>query len=402
VSMDLSTKRKKLSSVLYLGMTLSLGAWATACALTPAHAESEPAPIPTLALTALPAQAADVPWPTQTWPRGATPLKLEQTLQTALGPTPHAGLENVRATLVVQKGKIIAEAYKQGFSATTQFPSWSMAKSVTHALMGILVRDGQLALNKPAPIDIWQRASNDLRAEITLNHLLRMQSGLAFEEVYDDPTKSHALPMLFGIGRLNTGGYAASLPITYAPGTHWSYSSGTSNILGWIMRRTLSTDRNAQASHAFMEQALLSPIGIRNAVPEFDRSGSFIGSSYIHMTAQDWARFGLLYLRNGVWDGQKILPDQWVNHARTLTDGSDGQYGAHFWLNALNPKTGKAALSDRIPTDAFMARGYGGQVTLIVPSLDMIVVMLGATYDGSPEPLITYMADVIAAATGTP
>lgn len=383
-------------------MGLGLGMVLSPLTTTSAGAESEPTPVPTLALSNLPAQAPDVPWPTQSWPRVATSKKLEHTLQTALGPAPQEGLENVRATLVVRGGKIIGEAYKDGFSETTPFPSWSMAKSITHALMGILVRDGQLELNKPAPIDIWHRSSQDQRASITLDHLLRMQSGLSFEEVYDDPQKSHALPMLFGIGRLNTGGYAASLPITYAPGTHWAYSSGTSNILGWVMRRTLSTERNSQASHAFMERALLGPIGIRNAVPEFDRSGSFIGSSYIHMTAQDWARFGLLYLRNGVWDGQKILPDQWVDHARTLTQGSKGKYGAHFWLNALNPETGKAVLTDRIPTDAFMARGFGGQVTLIVPSLDMIVVMLGATYKGSPEPLVAYMADVVEAATITP
>lgn len=399
MSMHLPIKTKKSSRALYLG----LGIWIAALASTsPVRAETEPDPLPLPSLSTLPAQAPDVPWPTQTWPRAATPAKLEQILQTALGTTPQKGLENVRATLVVRKGKIIGEAYKQGFSDTTPFPSWSMAKSVTHALMGILVRDGQLALDKPAPIDIWHRSSHDQRASITLDHLLRMQSGLSFEEVYDDPEKSHALPMLFGIGRLNTGGYAASLPITYAPGTHWSYSSGTSNILGWMMRRALSTDRNSQASHAFMERALLQPIGIRNAVPEFDRSGSFIGSSYINMTAQDWARFGLLYLRDGVWDGQKILPEQWVDHARTLTQGSKGKYGAHFWLNAINPETGKAVLTDRIPTDAFMARGFGGQVTLIVPSLDMIVVMLGATYKGSPEPLVAYMADVVEAATITP
>lgn len=401
MSMHLPTKRKKTSSPFCWGM----GIWIAACATAmPAQAESQPSPVPVLVptLTALPVQASDVPWPTHAWPRAATPAKLGQTLQSALGKEPQEGLENVRATLVVRNGEIIAEAYKQGFSDTTQFPSWSMAKSVTHALMGILVRDGQLALDKPAPIDIWHRASSDQRAFITLDHLLRMQSGLSFEEVYNDPEKSHALPMLFGIGRLNTGGYAASLPLKHAPGTHWSYSSGTSNILGWIMRRALSTDRNSQASHAFMERALLQPIGIRNAVPEFDRSGSFIGSSYIHMTAQDWARFGLLYLRGGMWDGEKILPDHWVDHARTLTPASNGKYGAHFWLNAVNPETGKAVLTDRIPTDAFMARGFGGQVTLIVPSLDMIVVMLGATYKGSPEPLVAYMADVVEAATITP
>ena len=187
-------------------------------------------------LPTLPAQPANVPFPTQEWPlakpkAGTDTVKLAALLDHAFGAKETEELGETHALLVIQNGAIVTERYAEGLSAQDTFPSWSMAKSVTHALMGILVRDGQLTLDKPAPIDIWHRSSHDQRAFITLDHLLRMQSGLSFEEVYDDPEKSHALPMLFGIGRLNMKGHQHLLELTM-PGLFKAEKQVLGQLLG--------------------------------------------------------------------------------------------------------------------------------------------------------------------------
>ena len=147
-----------------------------------------------------------------------------------------------------------------------------------------------------------------------------------------------------------------------------------------------------------MQEKLFRPIGIESAVPEFDAAGTFIGSSFVHMTAQDWARFGYLYLRDGKWGTERLLPEGWADHARRPARHSGGRYGAHFWLNAADPETGRPAISDRIPVDMFMARGFGAQLVMILPSRDMVVVLLGVNYTADPEPLVALVADIIEAA----
>ncbi|WP_339829957.1 serine hydrolase [uncultured Parvibaculum sp.] len=345
----------------------------------------------------LPPQPEGTPWPDGGWPRNPTPPALEAIFTRILGETEDPHLAGIRALLVVKDGRIAGEAYRAGFSETTRFPSWSMAKSVVHALTGILAGEGRLDIGAPAPVPEWQRHTEDRRAAITVEHLLRMQSGLSFAEVYDDPSKSHVLQMLFGIGRKDMAHYAASLRLIHTPGSHWSYSSGTSNILARILKEAAGAP-DAAAMNAVMQEKLFRPIGIESAVPEFDAAGTFIGSSFVHMTAQDWARFGYLYLRDGKWGTERLLPEGWADHARRPARHSGGRYGAHFWLNAADPETGRPAISDRIPVDMFMARGFGAQLVMILPSRDMVVVLLGVNYTADPEPLVALVADIIEAA----
>ena len=296
--------------------------------------------------------------------------------------------------VVISHGELVAERYAHGLTPETRLPSWSMAKSVTHALVGILVRDGQLDPEAPVGWPLWQERQ-DGRETITLDQMLRMKSGLTFVEDYADANNGHALQMLFGLGRHDMAAYAAALPLAHPPGTHWSYSSGTTNIISGLIRRTIGA-RTSEDYRAFINDTLLHPLGIVDAVPEFDHAGTFIGSSFIQMSARDWARFGLLYLRDGMWAGTRILPAGWADAARTPTPESDGRYGAHFWLNAIRPSTGAPAISDRIPADTFLARGFGGQATLIVPSRDLVIVVMGATYDEQSTAIVDLVGDIIA------
>ncbi len=347
-------------------------------------------------LTPLPPQQVGTTWPTDDWPVAPTPAVLEQVLDRTIEGTAPGTPENTRAILVVKGGKLIGERYSEGIDATTRLQSWSMAKSVVHALLGILIKDGQIDIYEPARVARWNRKVNDPRKAITVENLLRMESGLTFSEDYTNPGTSNVLQMLFGTGRLDTAEYAAGGLLKADPGTLWQYSSGTSNVLSGVIRDTIGAE-SAEEYRSFMEESLFSRIGIRSAVPEFDAANNFIGSSYLHMTGRDWARFGLLYLRDGVWDGTRIFPENWVDHARLPTPNSKGRYGAHFWLNEVNPETGQAVITDHIPTDAFMARGVGAQVVVIIPSLDMVVVYLGLTY-GDPSPVVQAITDIINAA----
>ncbi|MGK2741105.1 serine hydrolase domain-containing protein [Tepidicaulis sp. LMO-SS28] len=352
-------------------------------------ARAEPVP--------LPFQPEGLDWPTAAWPEARPPAELKALIARTITEQEDPHLKGVRALLVIREGRLIGEGYRAGFSTETRFPSWSMAKSVTHALTGILMQAGKLDIGAKAPAPEWRRLVNDPRAAIRTEDLLRMQSGLTFIEDYEDPSESHALQMLFGTGRHDMGRYAASLPLAHEPGTHWSYSSGTSNILARLIKEKSGAE-DAEAMNAFMQKELFRPIGIESAVPEFDASGSFIGSSFVHMRARDWARFGYLYLRDGKWEETRILPEGWADHARTPARHSNGKYGAHFWLNAPDPETGTPAMSDRLPADLFMARGFGGQALAIIPSKDMVIVMLGTVYEKDVSPLVDLMADMIEAA----
>ena len=347
-------------------------------------------------LVPLPVQKADTVWPNGTWPRGETPPALASVLNDIIEGTKPGTPSDARALLVIKDGELIGERYAEGFGPTTRFQSWSMAKSIVHALVGILVRDGQIDIYAPAKVPRWNRKVNDTRAAITVENLLRMESGLTFSESYTDPETSNVLQMLFGRGRLDTAEYAAGQVLEAEPGTLWNYSSGTANILSGIVRDTIGAN-SAQDYRDFMSESLFQRIGITSAIPEFDAAHNFIGSSYVHMTAQDWARFGLLYLRDGVWDGKRILPEHWADHARLPTPSAHGAYGAHFWLNAVNPETGQPAISSRVPVDAFMPRGFGAQVVLLVPSLDLIIVYLGQTYDDA-SPVVEAIDDLVDAA----
>ena len=268
------------------------------------------------------------------------------------------------AIAVIHRGRLVAEAYGPGTDEHSTLISWSMAKSVTHALVGILVGEGLLDVNAPAAVPEW---AHDPRSAITLQHLLNMRDGLDFTEDYVDAGTSDVIEMLFGAGVHDHAAYAAARGQRHAPGEVWNYSSGTTNIVSRIVGGIVGGGR--EGMEAFMHDRLFGPLGMSSASPKFDDAGTFVGSSYLYATARDFARFGQLYLRDGVWDGARILPEGWVDHARTwtATDPEDGLgYGAHWWLWADQP-------------GSLACHGYEGQYTVVCPEKDLVVVRLGKT-----------------------
>ncbi len=312
-------------------------------------------------LVALPVQPNGTPWCTQSWPRGSVEsADFGKIVDEVFDLSEAQGV--TYALLVVKEGRLVYERYAGGAGPIYLQYSWSMAKSITHALVGILLGQGKLDLYAPVDVPEWK---DDARAEITMDQLLRMSSGLAFAEDYVDGAMSDVIPMLQFEGRHNTGAFAASMPLEHKPGTFWSYSSGTTNIICRILKNCVGG--GASGMLRFMNDELFEPIGIRSATPKFDTSGTFIGSSFLLATPKDFARFGLLYLRNGIWDGQEILPSGWVDYARSPTfHNAEYCYGAHWWMRPDKPSW-------------FNCGGYDGQKILCVPEKDVVVVRLGRT-----------------------
>ena len=324
-----------------------------------------------LGVASLTARAAE--FPAAEWEVAPRDAALEAHIATAFAPDAGPVLSGVRAVLLVQDGRIRAERYREGFGPQSRFISWSMAKSMVHALAGVMVREGRITPTSVLPVPEWQQDPSDPRRAITLDDALRMSTGLAFNEDYADLQNSDAIRMLFGDGARDMGGYAASRPLIHPPGTFWDYSSGTTNIASRVLRDL--SGGTEQSYRAFVERELLAPIGILDPVLEFDASGTLIGSSLVFMTARDYARFGLLYLHDGVWNGQRILPEGWVERARRPTAGSKGRYGAHWWLSFSDPD-GVPTAKRQFAPDAFMARGHQEQAIIVIPSQKAVLVCL--------------------------
>ena len=268
--------------------------------------------------------------------------------------------QKTRTIIVAYKNHIIAEKYLDDFNKDTPILGWSMTKSILATLYGILEYQGKIDLNKPTPISDWQ---NDERKEITLNHLLRMQSGLAWEEDY--ASISDVTKMLFLDADMTTG--QAKKEAIAPPTEVWNYSSGTSNLLSGILRKQFSTH---QDYIDFPYKVLIDKIGMHSMLIETDMMGNFVGSSYAWANTRDWAKFGLLYLNNGNWNGEQLFDSRWVDYVSTPTLHSNGTYGGHFWLNA----NGKFP---DVPRDMYSANGYQGQRVFIIPSKDLVVVRTG-------------------------
>ncbi len=279
-----------------------------------------------------------------------------------------------RAVVVIHDGQIIAERYSPGISSDTALPGWSMTKSVTNALIGILVKQGRLSIYEPVRIAEWS-GEDDPRAEITLDQLLRMSSGLKFDE-RSGPVASDVNRML--LRSPDVAAYAVAKPLQHTPDTHWHYSSGTTNIISGLIRD--SVGGTLARYFAFPRRALFNRIGMHNATIEPDASGTFVGSSFMYATARDWARFGLLYLQDGVWEGERILPEGWVSYSTTPTPTApNGRYGAHFWTNGGEGTPEDARPWKRLPADSFYAAGHEGQYLVVIPSRKLVVVRLGLT-----------------------
>ena len=342
------------------------------------------------ALVPLPSQPAGTPWPTADWPVGDPVPELDALLDAMHTDEERYGM--TYATAVVVRGRLVHQRYGGALphfdrpptpvEPDTPLLSWSMAKSVLHSAIGVLVGEGRLALDAPAPVAAW---ANDARAAITLDELLCMRDGLAFTEDYVDSGVSDVIEMLFGEGMVDVAGYAVARPLKHEPGTVFNYSSGTSNIVARILGDVVGS---ADETRAFLRRAIFEPIGMRTAEPRFDDAGTFVGSSYVYATALDFARFGLLSLRDGVWDGARVLPEGWVDHGRRARsrDLADGRiYGAHWWV-----------VDDDL--GSFWASGYEGQSILITPGLDTIVVRLGRSLtDAQTDALMEWRAEMVAA-----
>ena len=273
------------------------------------------------------------------------------------------------AFVVLHKGELVAERYREGMDEGTRLLSWSMAKSFTNALIGIMARDSLVDVFAPMDIPEWQ---GDGRRAITLNDLMQMQSGLSWNENYGN--RSDVNLMLHR--ERDMGLFALSKPLEYEPGTRWYYSSGSTNIVMRYLRGRFASDAEFLS---YMRERLFLPLGIWNAVFEPDMTGTPVGSSYLYVTARDYARFGQLFLDDGCIGGERILPEGWVSYTTTPASASEGGYGAFFWLNR-NGSTPDA------PEDMFSCVGHDGQNIFIIPSRDLVVVLLG--YSPKPDRVI--------------
>ncbi|HUR35530.1 MAG TPA: serine hydrolase [Vicinamibacterales bacterium] len=304
------------------------------------------------------------------WTEAPGSVELQRLVDRAFEEPNPGRLRRTRAVVVVHDGTIIAERYAPGCHAGMPLPGWSMAKSVLNALVGVLVLDGRLSLEQREVLPEWR--APDPRAAITIEDLLRMRSGLRFSEVYGNPW-SDVLHMLYNCH--DTAAYAAGRPLAATPGTAFSYSSGTTNILSRIVR-TIVGDEDY---FGFPRRALFDRLGMPSAVLEPDGAGTFVCSSYMLATARDWARFGQLFVNGGRCDDTTIVSDRWIDFSTTPTPQSDGRFGAHWWLK-LNPEIGGDSASARaIAADAFFAVGHEGQTLTVIPSKRLVVVRLGAS-----------------------
>ncbi len=333
-------------------------------------ADTPEAKIKTQALS-LPPRPFDpdtVPWPLgsrlpDTLPAGIDYSTLDSLLMTAIDPPGADPVKKTFAVVIVYNDTLIGEAYAPGITAETPLLGWSMTKSITNALTGLCVKDKKLSVDEPTPVPEWK---NDNRRHITLDHLLHMTSGLAWDENYFNV--SDATKMLYVFGDMYH--YAIGNPAAYPPDSIWYYSSGTANILTGIIRYSFPNDRKY---YHYPYQRLFYRTGMLHTTIEADASGTFVGSSYSYATARDWARFGLLYLHNGVFAGDTILPTGWVHYARTPAPHSGDAYGALFWLNLSGD------LPD-VPKESFFCDGFKGQRVFIIPSKKLVVVRLGWSY----------------------
>ena len=318
---------------------------------------------------------ATLPWPMgdrmpdAELPKELDAAKVQRAVDAAFEPP-----DGMTAALVITwHGRIIAERYGKGITQRTALESWSMGKSVTATLMGILIQQGAYQLTQPAPMPEWQ-SPGDPRAKIRIADLLNMSSGLRVIAPYDpdyDPSGPYPDHLYLYTGRVNSFQYAATRPLQWPPGTIGRYHNTDPVLVNYLVR--LAVEKRGEEYLSFPQRALFDKIGIRSMVIETDPFGNLLTQGYDFMAAHDWARLGNLYLQDGVWNGQRILSEGYVKFVSSLAPAwkADGRpvYGGFFWING-----------DRtfpVPKEAYYMAGAGGQTTLIIPSHDLVVVRLG-------------------------
>jgi CubicO group peptidase (beta-lactamase class C family) len=320
--------------------------------------------------------------------------RLGQALDRAFA-EPADGLKlRTRAVVVVHNGHVIAERYAPGLGVNTPMLGFSDTKSVMNALIGILVRQHRLKVDSPAPVPAWNKFG-DPRAAITIDNLLRMQSGLSWYETLSGAGIDSVSRMWWS--EPDIVGFAESMALEAPPGTGWKYNSGNTMILSRIIRDLLGG--HAEDVLRFAREELFDPLGMRNVTLTFDPSGTPLGGFGMFASARDWARFGLLYLKDGEIAGRTLLPAGWVRYSITPTNGAVVGYGAGFYVNTDDSEGAKRRIAWGMPRDAFMAIGYFGQVVVIVPSAHLVVARFGVSYGGPLAfmPVVSRLvADVVA------
>ncbi|WP_426573558.1 serine hydrolase domain-containing protein [Aquihabitans sp. McL0605] len=366
-------------------------------------------PPPDRPVIALPEAPAGVAWPTEAWERqtpteaGADEARVEQLVDALLASELDDTLGLTGAVAVVAGGRLVLERYgrrvvedlaaldgdirTEAVAPGDTLRSWSMAKSITSLAVGVAVADGAVDIARPVGDPQWMSAADDPRAVITWDHLLTMRPGLQWTEEYYDlggPELPDVVTMLWGEPSADMAAFAAGFPLVAEPGTPeaFTYSSGTTNVIAANLQRTLGLDRDGM--DRFLHDRIFDPIGMRSAIARYDDAGTFIGSSYVFATLQDWCRFGLLALRGGAWDGARIVPDGWIDWSRAPRSWDDDViHGAQWWSWDL----------DETP---FGAHGFEGQRIIAFPARDVIVVRLGKSGATGATPLNHHLAEIAA------
>lgn len=366
------------------------------CAILPAGAD-DVFFTPTEVRPALPDPSA------QDWPMGdrgahasldeVVTASLETTLDWAFDDANLSRAQNTRGIVVVHRGKIVAERYAPGWGPYTPQISWSMGKSIAATLIGVLVQQGALALEDPAPVPEWQNA-RDPRRDIRLRDLLRMSSGLDFDNFGLNPASSYiAANEHFRIyfDAVDAFAHAVHQPLRFEPGSVWRYRNSDPLTLMRIARSVV--EGRGEDFLSFPQRALFDRLGARSMVLETDAWGSFIITGYDFGGTRDWARLGLLYLNDGEWNGERILPEGWAEFVATPAPGDPSRgYGGLFWLN-------RGGAMPRLPADAYWMAGYMGQTTMIIPSRDLVVVRHGPSPGGDRAYFEELLARILAALT---
>lgn len=304
-----------------------------------------------------------------------------------------------RALIVMHDGKIVAERYADGYTPETRHVGWSMTKTVTGVVIGMLIADGSLALDEPAPVPRWQRVG-DPRGEITVRQLLQMRSGLRHVETGEPAYDADTPQMLLLQGRDDMAHFAETQPLSAAPGEEFVYSTASSVILADIATRALTeSDRPATrraAMDGYLHERLFELLAMDSAVAEFDAHGTLVGGSMIHATARDWAKFGEMLRGGGASpSGVRIVPQGWVRFMRTSSP-SDPAYGAHLWLNKPRPEGREPVLfPGSAPESTFAMLGFRGQYTLVSPSQKLTIVRLGNSNEEEQDLLREAMANLV-------
>ncbi len=307
------------------------------------------------------------------------------------------GIGETRAIVVMHGGEVVAERYADGFDADTRFVGWSMSKTVTAVLIGMMEADGRLALDESPPIDHWQRAGEP-RGEITLRQLLQMRSGLRHQENVEPVQESSEVRMMFLDGRNDMAAWAEAQPLDHEPGRHFQYSTASSVILGDIMARLLAPDGGPsdrqEAVAQYLDARLATPLGLSSMTAEFDAAGTMIAGSAVWANARDWAKFGDFLRNGGSHGGNQLVPRSWVDFMRSESPRAP-DYGAHVWLNRPSGTDREVLFPDQGPDNLFAAVGFQGQFLLISPSQRLVVLRTGITNEDEQGALVERLAAIV-------